>query len=109
MKGWQVHPQVGVSAYQIDLGIVHPDQSGRYLAGIECDGAIYHSSTFARERDKIRQQVLEGLGWTLFRVWSTDWWTNKAGALEKVHNALCQHLEEDRRQQAEQAKTSNPD
>ncbi len=109
MKGWQVHPQVGVSAYRIDLGIVHPDQSGRYLAGIECDGAMYHSSAFARERDKIRQQVLEGLGWTLFRVWSTDWWTNKAGALEKVHNALCQHLEEDRRQQAEQAKTSAVD
>ena len=109
MKGWQVHPQVGVSAYRIDLGIVHPDQSGRYLAGIECDGAMYHSSAFARERDKIRQQVLEGLGWTLFRAWSTDWWTNKAGALEKVHNALCQHLEEDRRQQAEQAKTSAAD
>ena len=108
MKGWQVHPQVGVSAYRIDLGIVHPDQSGRYLAGIECDGAMYHSSAFARERDKIRQQVLEGLGWTLFRIWSTDWWTNKAGALEKVHNALCRHLEDDRRRQAERASITAP-
>lgn len=72
-KNWQVHPQVGVSKYRIDLGIVHPDESGRYLAGIECDGAMYLSSAVARGRDKIRQQVLEGLGWTLFRIWSTDW------------------------------------
>lgn len=70
-KGWQVHPQVDVSKYRIDLGIVHPDEPGRYLAGIKCDGAMYHSSAVARERDKIRQQVLEGLGWTLFRIWST--------------------------------------
>ena len=108
MKGWQVHPQVGVSAYRIDLGIVHPDQSGRYLAGIECDGAMYHSSAFARERDKIRQQVLEGLGWTLFRIWSTDWWTNKAGALEKADNALRRHLEDDRRRHAERASMTAP-
>lgn len=71
-KGWIVHPQIGVSAYRIDMGIVHPDKPGIYLAGIECDGAMYHSSAYARERDKVRQGVLEGLGWTLFRVWSTD-------------------------------------
>ncbi len=92
-KGWIVHPQVGVSAYRIDLGIVHPDKPGLYLAGIECDGAMYHSSTVARERDKIRQLVLEGLGWTLFRVWSTDWWTHKAKALDELDVALRAHLE----------------
>lgn len=95
-KGWEVHPQIGVSAYRIDLGITHPDKPGLYLAGIECDGAMYHSSAFARERDKIRQSVLEGLGWTLFRVWSTDWWTHKAKALETLHTALKSHLESDR-------------
>ena len=102
-KGWDVHPQVGVSAYRIDLGIVHPDEPGIYLAGIECDGAMYHSSAFARERDKIRQSVLEGLGWTLFRVWSTDWWTHRAKALETLDGALKAHLEEDRRQREEAA------
>ncbi len=91
-KGWELHPQIGVSAYRIDLGIVHPDKQGLYLAGIECDGAMYHSSAFARERDKIRQAVLEGLGWTLFRVWSTDWWTNKAKALDELDVALRAHL-----------------
>lgn len=91
-KGWLIHPQIGVSAYRIDLGIVHPEQPGLYLAGIECDGAMYHSSAYARERDKIRQAVLEGLGWTLFRVWSTDWWTNRTKALENIDAALRLHL-----------------
>ena len=91
-KGWVIHPQVGVSAYRIDLGVVHPDKPGEYLAGVECDGAIYHRSANARERDKIRQEVLEGLGWTLFRVWSTDWWTNRNGALENLHQELSDHL-----------------
>ena len=87
-KGWRVHPQVGVSSYRIDLGIVHPNEPGRYLAGIECDGAMYHSSAVARERDKIRQQVLEGLGWKLFRIWSTDWWTDKERALDRLNGEL---------------------
>ena len=100
-KGWNVRPQIGVSAYRIDLGIVHPDEPGVYLAGVECDGAMYHSSAFARERDKIRQSVLEGLGWTLFRVWSTDWWTNRSKALENLHQQLALHLETDRQKREE--------
>ena len=95
-KGWEVHPQIGVSAYRIDLGISHPDYPGVYLAGVECDGAMYHSSAFARERDKIRQSVLEGLGWKLFRVWSTDWWTNRAKAISGLDIALRDHLALDR-------------
>ncbi|MEQ8661051.1 MAG: DUF3320 domain-containing protein, partial [Gammaproteobacteria bacterium] len=95
-RGWDVRPQIGVSAFRIDLGIAHPDFPGRYLAGVECDGAMYHSSAVARERDKVRQQVLEGLGWTLFRVWSTEWWTTRAGALDKLHDALNTHLAADR-------------
>jgi len=93
-KGWLVHPQVGVSAYRIDIGIVHPHKPGVYLAGIECDGTMYHSSSYARERDKIRQGVLVGLGWTLFRAWATDWWTNQDKALDELHEKLCKHLEQ---------------
>lgn len=104
VRGWDVHPQIGVSTYRIDLGIVHPDQPGRYLAGIECDGATYHSSATARERDKIRQSVLEGLGWTLFRIWSTDWWTHKEKALEKVDQALHRCLDADRKKKDERTK-----
>jgi hypothetical protein len=95
-RGWNVHPQIGASAYRIDLGIVHPDKPGEFLAGIECDGAMYHSSACARERDTIRQTVLEGLGWTLFRVWSTDWWTNKQKALDTLHSDLMEHLDKEK-------------
>ncbi|MEO9656367.1 DUF4011 domain-containing protein [Marinomonas sp.] len=95
-KGWQLHPQVGVSAYRIDMGIVHPDLPGRYLAGLECDGAMYHSSAYARERDKIRQSVLESLGWTIVRVWSTDWWVNKQASLQLLHDRLTELLEDSR-------------
>lgn len=104
-KGWNVHPQVGVSAFRIDLGIVHPDSPGAYLAGVECDGAMYHSSAYARERDKIRQSVLEGLGWTLLRVWSTDWWTNRAAAMNKLNDALNACLDADRTKRMELQKT----
>ena len=99
--GWDIHPQIGVSAYRIDLGVVHPDEPGIYLAGVECDGAMYHSSAFARERDKIRQSVLEGLGWNLFRVWSTDWWTNRRKALDQLHQTLAACLEVDRKKRSE--------
>jgi very-short-patch-repair endonuclease/DNA polymerase III delta prime subunit len=103
-KGWVVHPQIGVSAYRIDMGIVNPDEPGVYLAGIECDGAMYHSSANARERDKIRQGVLEGLGWTLFRLWSTDWWTNRAKALDQLDSALAQRLQQVREERAQKMK-----
>ena len=108
-KGWIVHPQVGVSAYRIDLGIAHPDAPGKYLAGVECDGAMYHSSAYARERDKIRQSVLEGLGWTLFRIWSTDWWTHRAKALDTLHEALTLHLETDREKRKQVLEAENED
>ena len=101
-SGFEVHPQVGVSAYRIDLGVVHPDKKGVYLAGVECDGAMYHSSAVARERDKIRQAVLEDLGWTLFRVWSTDWWINRAGALKQLRDSLDACLKADRANSANQ-------
>jgi len=87
-RGWQVHPQIGASSFRIDLGIVHPKSPGIYLAGIECDGATYHRSATARDRDKLRQQVLQNLGWTIIRVWSTDWWTNPGGTADAINTAL---------------------
>ena len=87
-KGWNIHTQIGASSYRIDIAVVHPDKPGEYLAGIECDGATYHSSATARDRDKLRQSVLEGLGWNILRVWSTDWWTNKKDSIEKLNVQL---------------------
>lgn len=72
--GHEVHHQVGCSGYRIDLAIVDPAHPGRYLLGLECDGPSYHRAATARDRDKLRQLILEGLGWKLHRIWSTDWW-----------------------------------
>ncbi len=72
--GYEVHHRVGCSGYRVDLAVVDPAAPGRYLLGIECDGATYHRAATARDRDKLRQMILEGLGWRLHRIWSTDWW-----------------------------------
>ncbi|QKZ04050.1 DUF3320 domain-containing protein [Pseudomonas eucalypticola] len=100
-KGWQVHTQIGVSSFRIDLGIVDPDAPGRYLAGVECDGATYHRSATARDRDKLREHVLRGLGWDIVRIWSTDWWVDAAGTAEKVHQSLSALLANARAKQAQ--------
>ena len=75
-KGYEVKLQVGVSGYRIDLAVAHPDHPEHFLAGVECDGATYHSSKSARDRDRLREEVLNSLGWDLVRVWSTDWFDN---------------------------------
>jgi very-short-patch-repair endonuclease len=83
-RGWEVHAQVGSAGFAIDLAVVDPGHPGRYLLGIECDGATYHSSATARDRDRLRQAVLEGLGWKIHRVWSTDWFHRPEQVLAKV-------------------------
>ncbi len=83
-KGWVVHPQVGCSGYRIDMGVVDPRAPGRYLVGIECDGASYHLGATARDRDRLRQHILEGLGWRIHRIWSTDWWLDAERQMEKL-------------------------
>ena len=91
---WEVHPQVGCSGYRIDIGVVDPRARGRYLVGIECDGRTYHSGATARDRDRLRQHVLEGLGWRIHRIWSTDWWLNPEGEVKKILERLQALMEE---------------
>lgn len=86
--GYTVHTQVGCSGYRIDLAIVDPEHPGRYLLGIECDGANYHRAKTARDRDRIREKVLKDLGWRLHRVWSTDWWERPDRELERIKDAI---------------------
>ena len=68
--------------------MVDPSDSGRYLVGIECDGESYNSSPVARDRDRLRQQVLEGLGWHIYRVWSTDWYRNRSESEKRLLKAV---------------------
>lgn len=91
--GHKATPQVGVAGYRIDIGVRHPTEPGRYILGIECDGASYHSSKEARSRDRIRQAVLEGLGWKIYRIWSTAWYMNRRGEEQRLHEAIDQTIQ----------------
>ncbi|MDP9440396.1 MAG: DUF3320 domain-containing protein [Actinomycetota bacterium] len=82
--GYRVETQVGSAGFFIDLAVVDSDKPGRYLLGVECDGATYHSARSARDRDRLRQEVLEGLGWRIHRIWSTDWFRNPEKELERL-------------------------
>jgi superfamily I DNA and/or RNA helicase/very-short-patch-repair endonuclease len=88
--GYQIICQLGVSKFRIDMVVKHPDYQGSYLAAIECDGATYHSGKSARDRDRIRQEILENLGWKgrIWRIWSTDWYRNPDLELEKLISFL---------------------
>lgn len=86
--GYLADPQVGSAGFRIDIGVRHPDQPGNYLLAIECDGATYHSALWARERDRLRQDVLEHLGWRFHRIWSTDWFYDRRTQIERLRAAL---------------------
>lgn len=82
--GFQCEPQVGVAGFFVDLAVRHPRYPDHFLAGIECDGAAYHSTRSARDRDRLRQYVLESFGWKIYRIWSTDWFGDPHGQLAKL-------------------------
>ena len=87
-KEYNVVTQVGCSGFRIDMAVKHPVQSGCFVIGIECDGATYHSSRTARERDRLRQTVLEDMGWTIYRIWSTDWIKDQRTEEQKLVAAI---------------------
>ena len=87
-EGFECVPQVGVAGFFIDVAVVDPGSPGRYLMGIECDGATYHSAKSARDRDRLRQTILERLGWNIRRIWSTDWFKNPHGELAPIIREL---------------------
>lgn len=86
--GYDVVPQVGVSGYFIDLGVRHPKKPRAWLLGVEFDGKSYHSGRSARDRDRFRQMVLEKPKWKAHRIWSTDWFKNRSGEIERLLNRV---------------------
>lgn len=86
--GFEAAPQVGVAGYFIDLAVRHPSKAGEFVLGIECDGATYHSSKSARDRDRLRQEVLERLNWKLHRIWSLDWYRNPKRERDRLLQAV---------------------
>src|ERR1043165_606999 len=98
-RGVTLVPQVGVAGYRIDFGVLDENTPGRFICGIECDGVTYHASESARDRDRLRQQVLEARGWTILRVWSTDWFKDRQGQIQR----LLSLIEESRKRVREEA------
>jgi REase_MTES_1575/Protein of unknown function (DUF4011)/AAA domain/Protein of unknown function (DUF3320) len=86
--GYELTPQVGTAGYRIDIGVRHPDHPGVYALGIECDGYQYHSSKVARDRDRLRENVLRGLGWNLHRIWGTAWYRDRNGEETRLRDAI---------------------
>ena len=93
--GYKVSYQVGSEGFRIDLGVKSPSNPNNYILAVECDGATYHSTLWARERDRLRQEVLEHAGWQFHRIWSTDWFYNRANEVEKLRVALSSSSELD--------------
>ncbi|MFE8701556.1 AAA domain-containing protein [Cytobacillus sp. FJAT-54145] len=94
--GYKVDTQVGMSGYRIDLAVVHPKNPEKYILGIECDGAMYHSSPSAKERDVYRQRFLESKGWKVTRIWSRTWWRNSSVEIERIDRLIKQMVEDER-------------
>jgi very-short-patch-repair endonuclease len=86
--GYQTVPQVGVAGFRIDIGVCHPANSDEYILGIECDGATYHSAKSVRDRDRLRQEILESKGWKIHRIWSTDWFKNREAEIGRLLETL---------------------
>ena len=87
-RGWTVRHQVGCGAYKVDLAIVDPNDPDRYAIAIEHDGASYASAPAARDRDRLRAQVLGQLGWRMHRIWSLDWWADPEREIQRAHGAI---------------------
>jgi very-short-patch-repair endonuclease len=82
--GMPVTPHLGISGHRIDFAVAHPDEPGRHLLAIEADGSSYHASATARDRDRLRQEHLERLGWRFHRIWSTEWFRNRDAEVERA-------------------------
>jgi hypothetical protein len=95
--GYECDPQVGVSGFYIDIGVRNPDRPGEYFLGIECDGATYHSSVSVRDRDRLRQEILESKGWSIHRIWSTNWFHMRPTEIDSLKQVIQSRLDEDRR------------
>ena len=88
--GYEVVPEVGCSGYRIDIGVVDPVNEGSFLLGVECDGATYKSSSSARDRDRLREQVLRKLGWRIHRIWSPSWVARRDSEIRRLKETLEQ-------------------
>ena len=105
-RGFEVDTAVGRSEFKIDLAVIDPNNTDRYLLGIICDGTRYHETKTERDREICQPSVLEGLGWKLVRLWTVDWLMNKERSLERIMDALQAAQEEP--EEPEEATPASP-
>ncbi len=86
--GYKVHTQVGASGYRLDLAVCHPTKEGDYVLAVECDGATYHGTPTARDRDRLRDRTLQTFGWKIYRIWSRDWFRRRAAEISRLQTAV---------------------
>ncbi len=89
-RGWKCRLQIGSSDHRVDIGVVDPNNSSRFIMGIESDGVNYQALPSARDRHRLHQDVLKGLGWNLERVWSLDWFTDPDHEVERIEQQLTE-------------------
>ncbi|HEU0037485.1 MAG TPA: DUF3320 domain-containing protein [Kofleriaceae bacterium] len=99
-RGWILRHQVGCGAYKVDLAVVDPSDPDRYVLAIEHDGLAYASSPAARDRDRLRPQILTALGWRLHRVWALDWWADPEREIQRAHGAIVTAIAATRQRRA---------
>ena len=107
-EGFECEPKVGAMGFFIDIGIVDPNDENCFAVGIECDGATYHTSESARDRDRLRQEVLENMGWTMERVWSTDWFRDPERELSRLVERINVHIDDAQARREERERRSQP-
>jgi hypothetical protein len=93
--GHDCEPQIGVAGFFVDIGIRHPHRPGEFLLGVECDGARYHSARSVRDRDRLRQEILEKKGWRIHRIWSTSWYFDRGAEIRRLRTAIADALAAD--------------
>lgn len=99
--GYGAVPQVGVAGFAIDIGVKHPERESDFILGVECDGATYHSAKSVRDRDRLRQEILQNKGWRIHRIWSTDWFKNRETEIRRLLGAIDEAKRHDGAQEKE--------
>lgn len=107
-RGWTVRHQIGCGAYKLDLAVVDPSDPDRYVLAIEHDGPAYATAAVARDRDRIRAQILGQLGWRLHRIWGLDWWADPEREIQRAHGAIVTAIAANRQRRAPVAPTKPP-
>ena len=86
--GYRTHTNIGCSGYQVDIGIIHPDNPNTYVLGVLCDSSNYFNGGTALDRNNTQEAVLRGLGWNISRIWVLDWWDNPGKELIRIQSDI---------------------